>query len=223
MAAESREIPLFPLAHVVLFPRARVPLFIFEPRYREMVRDALAGAGHIGMVCVRPEGVAEMSGDPPIFEVGCEGRISSSRQNPDGTYHITLDGVGRFRVECEPPREDERLYRVARVVALEDGLEACDRERAARLSAEVVEKLRALVQRTATDRSETLADDLFGDADAITIANSLSQALAFGPLEKQSLLEADGIAARLERLLDLLNFHLLEAQTRGTSGDGVVH
>ena len=68
------EIPIFPLQQVVLFPRVRCPLHIFEPRYRQLTEAALAGDRRIGMVAVRPEHANAMAGDPPVFGVGCEGR-----------------------------------------------------------------------------------------------------------------------------------------------------
>ena len=73
MSGGHDELPIFPLSNVVLFPNLQVPLHLFEPRYRQMARDALDGAGRIGMVVVRPDHVAEMASDPPIFPIGCAG------------------------------------------------------------------------------------------------------------------------------------------------------
>src|SRR5262245_57325268 len=111
----SEEIALFPLSSVVLFPRVRTPLHIFEPRYRQMTEHALAGDRHIGMVAVLPEHEAGMAGDPPVYPVGCAGVISDARRLPDGRFHIVLDGVWRFRICDELARPSERLYRTARV------------------------------------------------------------------------------------------------------------
>src|SRR5262252_10843931 len=76
----GEEIALFPLSSVVLFPRVRTPLHIFEPRYRQMAEHALAGDRSIGMVAVPPEHVGAMAGDPPVYPVGCAGVISQAQR-----------------------------------------------------------------------------------------------------------------------------------------------
>ena len=113
-------LPLFPLSDVVLLPEVSVPLYIFEPRYRQMTRDALKGTHQIGMVAVRPDAVDGMAGDPAIFNIGCLGRIAHSQEHPDGTYQIMLVGESRFRILDEAPSDSDRLYRAARVELLED-------------------------------------------------------------------------------------------------------
>lgn len=85
-------LALFPLSDVVLLPEVSVPLYVFEPRYRQMTRDALAGGHQIGMVTVRPDSVSAMAGNPPVFEIGCLGRIANAQARPDGTYQILLLG-----------------------------------------------------------------------------------------------------------------------------------
>ena len=65
--SESELLPIFPLSNVVLFPRVKTPLHLFEPRYRQLARDVLQGDRRVGMVVVRPEHIDEMPGDPPIF------------------------------------------------------------------------------------------------------------------------------------------------------------
>src|SRR5262249_5507316 len=117
-AHDAVELALFPLANVVLFPRIHCPLHIFEPRYRQMTTDALAGSRQIGMATVRPEHAEQMSGDPPLFSIGCAGTIRRAQRYDDGRYDIVLFGTQRFRIEHEIPREGERLYRVARVELL---------------------------------------------------------------------------------------------------------
>ena len=97
-------IPIFPLPSVVFFPGVDLPLHIFEPRYREMTEAALEGDRRIGMVTVQPGHVAEMAGDPPVFEVGCAGRITEHRRHDDGRFDIVLIGEERFRIEDERPR-----------------------------------------------------------------------------------------------------------------------
>src|SRR4029453_2152934 len=80
-------IPIFPLPNVVLFPSVFLPLHIFEPRYREMVGEALAGDRIIGMALLRPGWEGDYEGRPPIYPVGCAGFITFSEQHSDGRDH----------------------------------------------------------------------------------------------------------------------------------------
>jgi len=213
-------VRIFPLSSVVLFPRVRAPLYVFEPRYRDMTRDALDGDGRIGMVTVRPDDVARMEGDPEVFEVGCEGRIVSARPHPDGSYHIALDGVQRFHIVEEPPRPADRLYRVARVRPLDDPYPESDQARVAERRRELLETLAEWVERP--DDPEQDPIEALDALDDEALVNTVAQAIDFGPLEKQGLLECHGVAARYDRLADLLAFRRAEANVLG--GDsGVVH
>src|SRR5262245_9662343 len=117
----SIRIPLFPLPDTVLFPTARLPLHIFEPRYRQMTEDALAGDGLIGTVLVQSG--ADMSEEqPPIYGVGCAGAIQQSRRLADGRFLIELEGRFRFQIlrEVEPQTTP---YRIAIAVPLVESLE----------------------------------------------------------------------------------------------------
>src|SRR5215831_17371907 len=97
-AHDAIDLALFPLANVVLFPRIHCPLHIFEPRYRQMTTDAIAGTRQIGMTTVRPEHAEQMAGDPPLFSIGCIGTIQRAQRRDDGRYDIVLFGTQRFRI-----------------------------------------------------------------------------------------------------------------------------
>lgn len=215
---EPAPLPLFPLESVVLFPTVRCPLHVFEPRYRDMTRAALAGDGRIGMVAVRPGHAAEMAGNPPVFDVGCEGVIRESRELPDGRFNILLEGTWRFRIRREwpAPPVDGRLYRVAEIEPLEDPLRDDDLGALRALRGEVVETVSELVRRVAPKRVDALARSLDGVSD-VTFVNALCQSVDFAPLEKQGLLECPGILKRCEQLRDLVRFRLLDA-SGGMSG-----
>jgi hypothetical protein len=219
----NEHLLIFPLAQVVLFPGVRVPLYVFEPRYRAMLNDALETDQKIGMVTVRPEGVPEMVGTPTIFPVGCEGTIVHSEARDDGTSNIVLQGTTRFRIKAELPLSEGRLYRVARVEYLNDPFPAEDRDHVAQLRGEVFEMLREVIDQRSNDKALRLPDEPFVNVEDATVANALSQALSFSPLEKQGLLEADGIRARFERLAELLRFQLMEHRHRNPAGEGIVH
>ena len=90
-------VPIFPLAGAILFPRSQLPLHIFEPRYRDMVRDALDAAGQIGII--QPLTIDE--GNPALYSVGCVGEIVGVEELEDGRYNIVLNGSNRFRIIAE--------------------------------------------------------------------------------------------------------------------------
>src|SRR4051812_16478801 len=89
-------LPIFPLVGVLLLPRARLPLNIFEPRYLAMTRDALGGERLIGMI--QPSDPTTGGMNPPVYPVGCAGRITQFSETDDGRFLITLTGVSRFRI-----------------------------------------------------------------------------------------------------------------------------
>ncbi|HTN01434.1 MAG TPA: LON peptidase substrate-binding domain-containing protein [Planctomycetaceae bacterium] len=106
--------PLFPLPNVVLFPYAVLPLHIFEPRYRQMTADALAGEGYLAMALRRSAGPEEPSdGQPAIHDVVGLGKIIAHERLPDGRYYLFLRGLARARVLREV--ESDRLYRVGKL------------------------------------------------------------------------------------------------------------
>lgn len=219
MSAPDEKLPIFPLSNVVLFPRLATPLHLFEPRYRQMAHDALAGDRRIGMVVVRPDFADDMPGDPPIYPVGCMGSVTESQQLPDGRYSLTLHGEYRFRVVEEEPRPEQQLYRTARVTALQETYDDGDRERVARLRASVIESVGVIVRETQPERAASLAPDLFTGVDDTTLVNLLSNALALPVEEKQALLEADSIPERYARLATVLSFQRVELRS-GDDGSG---
>jgi len=108
-------IPVFPLPGAILLPRGQLPLNIFEPRYLNMIDDAMAGDRLIGMV--QPQGGPQRL--PGLSPVGCAGRITSFAETSDGRYLITLTGCARFRLSGEIPAQtplspDSRRLRTVR-------------------------------------------------------------------------------------------------------------
>jgi hypothetical protein len=219
----GEEIGLFPLASVVLFPRVRTPLHIFEPRYRQLTEHALAGDRPIGMVAVPPEHLAGMAGDPPVYPVGCAGVISQAQRLADGRFHLVLDGGFRFRILDEPPRPEGRLYRVARVERLEDPYASADRARVEELRGRILALVRRLLEIADRERAQEITPELFRDMDDEALVNTLSNALALGTPEKQGLLEAASVLARCERLEGLLAFRRAELGLPGLRGSGRPH
>jgi Lon protease-like protein len=188
-------IPIFPLPNVVLFPNVFLPLHIFEPRYRAMLADALAGDRIIGMTLLMPGYEADYQGRPAVYPVGCAGVITHSEQLPDGRSNVVLRGIEKFRILEEDASRD---YRLARIEALPetagDSEKKLLKQRRHRLEALLV----AAIERGGQDPRFPAA---IPDEDLV---NALSQYLGLDPVERQALLERDGILARCEGLIELL-------------------
>ena len=213
-------LPLFPLPNVVLFPNVFLPLHIFEPRYREMVSDALDGDRMIGMVLLRPGWEGNYEGRPPVYPIGCSGLITHHERLPDGRYNIVLRGVEKFRILSERDDEPEGAsdagaahdYRVARVEILHEPMIEAERDevRAARL------RLEALLVPQAQGRgAEAKVAPAMADEDVV---NALAQYMELEPLEKQALLERRGLLARCRSLIELLEMKMIVARHDWTTG-----
>jgi uncharacterized protein len=189
-------IPVFPLDGALLLPHGELPLNIFEPRYLNMIDDALAGERIIGMVQTVAGGTRER---PALAGVGCAGRITSFAETGDGRYLITLTGLARFRIEREllaptpyrqiaadfagfeadlaPPVEDEGFDSMPFLSALKSYLDA---------------------------RNMEIDWETAREAPCEALVNSLAMALPFDAVEKQALLEAPTATERRSALIALL-------------------
>lgn len=188
-------VPIFPLAGALLFPRTQLPLHIFEPRYRAMVRDALDGDKLI--VMIQPKD----GGEPPaLFEIGCLGRIVGSEAMDDGRYNIVLEGIGRVRIA----REAEVTTAYRQVDADRSGFERDGDE----------EPL-GIAQRADIERESRAYADALGyivDWNSVSrlddemLVNSIAQIVPLDVGAKQALLEASGLAARADLLVQFMQF-----------------
>ena len=188
-------IPVFPLAGALLLPRTQLPLHIFEPRYREMIRDSLAGERLIGMIQPRS------GGEPaPLFAVGCLGRIEAVEEMEDGRFNIVLEGLGRFRIIREA--EVGTPYRQV------------DAERGGFDDESEPEPL-GLAQRAELEQEARRYADALGysvDWEAVTrlddemLVNAIAQVAPFDTGSKQALLEAPDIAERCDLLVQFMQF-----------------
>jgi Lon protease-like protein len=124
--AAAGRLKVFPLPSLVLFPGTAVPLHIFEPRYRAMVRDALATDNVIALAQVPPVAVAELEGDPPLHPMLSAGLISLHDELPDGRFNLMLTGVCRARLVAEHPKD--KLYREVQAQMLPDAVASLDSE-----------------------------------------------------------------------------------------------
>ena len=201
------EIPLFPLSNVVLFPAALLPLHIFEPRYRAMVGDALDGERLIGMVMLRPGWETQYEGTPGVYPVGCAGFITHADRLPDGRYNIVLRGLEKFRILHERrARDGSEIYRVARIESI---VEAAAHRTSAALHEARKRLERLIAKRLHRTPDESIPKDI-ADEDLV---HAIAQHLE--PLEKQALLECDGLLHRCHTLIELLEMRMMGAAPGG--------
>ena len=194
-AALPPTIPIFPLQDVMLFPNASRPLHIFEPRYREMVADALEGDRIIGMVMLHAGYEDEYAGNPPIYDIGCAGVITNVQRLEDGRYNIVLGGLVRFRIISE---DQSRSYRVAEIEPLPEPLDDAGRD-ALRGHRPLLMQLLASVAPDQAGQAPT--PDALPDE---VLVNGLSQFLGMSALDRLDLLRQEGPLARAEALIGLL-------------------
>ena len=202
-------LPLFPLPNVVLFPNVFLPLHIFEPRYREMVADALTSDRLIGMVLLRPGWERDYEGRPPVYPIGCSGVITHVERLSDGRYNIVLRGLERFRILGE---DAGRAYRRAIVEPLAEAQVEADDRRAIRVCRSKLDSILApTAEKTGSDARMPAA---MSDEDLI---NALAQYLDLEPLEKQALLEERCLRTRAQSLVELLEMKMLALKSPGGS------
>ncbi|AID33406.1 ATP-dependent protease [Mesorhizobium sp. SEMIA 3007] len=194
-------IPIFPLEGALLLPGGRMPLNIFEPRYLQMVDEAVAGSRLIGVIQPRLDGALREDGEPELCNVGCAGRIIAFSETGDGRYLISLQGVFRFRIAHElTVKTPFRQAKPAPFLAdLDDDPAANEIDRPALLKA-----FRAYLQ----------ANDLEADWESVSraenamLVNALSMMAPYGPAEKQALLEAADLKTRAETLIAITEMAL---------------
>jgi uncharacterized protein len=206
-------IPIFPLPNVVLFPNVFQPLHIFESRYRAMVKDSLASDRIIGMVLLQPGFEANYEGRPRVYPIGCAGVITHSEALPDGRFNIVLRGLEKFRMTGE---DESRPYRLAHIDAVPEVATETD----CATIKQYRERLEALLA-AATEhrRSEARLPSAVPDQDLV---NALAQYASFDPIERQALLECDGVVSRCLALIELLEMKTMTLRGASRAG-GSVH
>ena len=196
----SRRIPLFPLPGVVLLPGTLLPLHIFEPRYRAMVADALAGSRTIGMAMLKA-GWEMAEDNPAIHAIGGAGEIVESEELEDGRYNILLQGQFRYRIVREEAVETPyRTASVEEIASIPFG-SAEEAARVSRMAAGIFEKIRLTLD---------LAPVPEGALSSERLASEMALRLRYTPEELQALLETDSLSSRFGALIG----RMLEWQRR---------
>ncbi len=189
-------LAVFPLAGALLFPRWSLPLNIFEPRYLNMIDDAMSGSRLIGMI--QPMGGSRQV--PKLAHVGCAGRITSYSETEDGRYLINLTGVCRFGIAKEldvdtPYRQVSPDWDTYAADLTQPDL-SCLPER---------ERLASALRKYVASNEMEVDWEAVESAPLETLVNALSAGCPFSPMEKQALLEASTVAKRCEALIALLD------------------
>jgi uncharacterized protein len=188
-----QRVSIFPLAGALLFPRMHLPLNIFEPRYRSLISDAMARDRRIGMIQPRGPGLV-----PPLYDIGCLGRISDVEALEDGRYNIVLEGIARFRLvkelsvttpfrqieaEVESPPETEGILASVERAALEQES-----------------------RRFAQAQGYAVDWNAVAQLDDEALVNGIAQIAPFDAAAKQALLEAASLNDRAELIIQLMQF-----------------
>ncbi len=193
-------LPIFPLENAVVMPKAELPLNIFEPRYLNMVNDALSSHRLIGMIQPNP---SLQGRNTPLYHTGCAGRITSYRETSDGRILISLTGVCRFDIGQELP--SIRGYRIIEPLwnRFLDDLEATensgDQDR---------DRIFQLLKRYFEVKKMTTDWHLVENLETLELVHTMSILMPFDPVEKQAILEAETLADRAVALCSALEFGL---------------
>lgn len=207
----SDVVPVFPLTGALLLPSAQMPLNIFEPRYLEMVDDAIRSNKLIGIVqpCLKS---AKSQGEPPkLSEIGCLGRIVAFQESGDGRYLINLAGICRYRIEKEIAVNTG--YRQCQIKCFQEDLDGMDEE-----GADIDRQSLLSAFKEYLDVNGMDADwDSIANTDTQTLLTALCMMSPFNPAEKQALLEANDLKSRCETLIAISQMNIAKQQDDNSS------
>ena len=197
------KIAVFPLSNFIIFPKTNVPLNIFEPRYIQMIDDAMKGNRIIGII--QPKKTGDLK-KPNLYDVGCAGKITSFNETEDGRYLIVLNGICRFKIISE--ENNDKLYRVCKI-SFKEYLEDLDKK---------IEDIKFTDLKFIFDELKTFfkkqgylinLEEMKKNNLDQTI-NTLSMASPFSLEEKQILLETKNLKVRKEKLEEILKIYTLD-------------
>lgn len=194
-------VRLFPVPNLVMFPHVMQPLHIFEPRYREMTEDALAGDRLIATAQFEPGWEAVYDGRPPLKPFGCLGKIVTHHRMPDGRFNLLLVGLSRIQIVEELP--PQRAFREAQARLVEDCYPAGGPEATAALHEELVETFRTALSGL-SEAQEHLAPLLDGDVGLGPLTDIVAYTLSLPMETKEKLLQEVHVDRRAQYLLQCI-------------------
>ncbi|MEW6279197.1 MAG: LON peptidase substrate-binding domain-containing protein [Candidatus Eremiobacterota bacterium] len=192
-------LPLFPLPNAVMFPGTRLPLHVFEPRYRQMVQDVSAGEQLIGVVLLKPGWERNYFESPEVFPVACLGKLEQMQRLPDGRYNIRLVGLSRVRLGREVKKSP---YRTCEVSLLEDRLQGPQVVNVQHHLDQTLQIFDGLLRSLAEFPGHVLLTRR--NLRPGVLLDLLGSNLPLDPFQKQQLLEAVDVEERAARMVELL-------------------
>jgi Lon protease-like protein len=202
-------LPVFPLTGALLLTTGQLPLNVFEPRYLDMVRDAMEGHRVIGII--QPRSPENKEHEPPLYSVGCAGKICEFSEQSDGMYQITLEGICRFSV-IDEITERTTLYRQVRANYAPFNHDRTPSSEGT-IDREALQDVLKYFLEFENEEADWEALNHLADDNLI---NSLSMICPFSPAEKQALLEAQDVPQRSQLLIDLLSMMKQQGDTNKT-------
>ena len=197
------KIAVFPLSNFIIFPETTVPLNIFEPRYIQMIDDAMKGNRIIGII--QPKKTGDLK-KPNLYNVGCAGKITSFNETEDGRYLIVLNGICRFKIISE--EKNDKLYRICNISFTEylDDLNKKNEEIKSNDLKFIFDELKSYFKKQGylINLEEMKKNNLD------QTINALSMASPFSLEEKQILLETKNLKIRKEKLEEILKIYTLD-------------
>ncbi len=196
----SGEVPVFPLPGVVFFPRTVLPLHVFEPRYRAMVRDAVDGDGLIAISLLQPGWETDYEDNPAFHDIGTVGRIEDLEPLEDGRFNLRLVGLQRVRFETQVKN---RPYRVVRITPLSETEVDEDSNRIVSAKLDLLASHGCLVRELAPSGEHGIVLD-----DRIPFETAVNGACANMPVDpeiRQGLLEENDLLERQQQALTVLD------------------
>ena len=204
------DIPVFPLSNFIIFPKATVPLNIFEPRYIDMINDSMKSNKMIGMI--QPKTSTDKSNIPELHEIGCLGKVTSFKETEDGRYLIELKGMIRFKNIVE--LNTDKKYRVLNVNyenfyqdlrSEEANLKFSDLELIFKDLKSLFEKRGFIINWKALEK-QSLDETI----------NALAMASPFSLEEKQILLESKNLDTRKNKIAEILKTYTYDVYDNTT-------
>jgi uncharacterized protein len=196
-------VPLFPLSNVVLFPKTPVPLYVFEEKYRTMIREVLEGNKELVIALLKSGSEPGITGIGDVHSVACLGRIESYEELEDGKYNIVVVGVQRVQIVREVQHAPYQLVEIESIEEPEYGMLTED----LMVSHNHLGELFAKFTELATGANEH-ALDLMPQLDFESLVNMVAMTLNLAIEQKQSLLEMDDPSMRCEILIPVLQQQL---------------
>ena len=205
-----RALPIFPLANALLLPAGHLPLNIFEPRYLNMIEDAMSGERLIGMIQPKPEPTTIQSASAPtLFETGCAGRITDYAETHDGRLEIVLSGLCRFTILSE--LSTTRGYRL---ITPDWAPFEADYEQIFEPSSQALHTFKSSLEHFLKQRQIPTEWDIFEKLDTHSLICSLVNVLPIDTNDRQMLLEADSLDSRIRIFTAILDGNVSNSTTR---------